>query len=305
MPERPHFIESPEVLTKYETLKNIGIPLFKDNIALSEGQVGPREVELAKQFLAEGARAINPDVTASFWSHVLTAPEIGKRTAELAQKGGIDVDSNLVEFGLWFHEVGRLVTPGDFLHNDLIADRLQVSLGIPRAVFESTDTLGKLLAHADTMELTEEQLQLKDGLNDDQLEQAKNYFDQLSPSQRIANLADNLSKRNANGLFDRGAFIDYLRTQEERAARLRAEGQSQLSIESPRASIAWGIQRRRAGAVLQLDTIDRTINWLNDHQVDWDNVREELSDYDTKLEVVLRHGDLDNPITSFMTVITL
>lgn len=137
---------------------------------------------------------------------------------------------------------------------------------------------------ASRLGLSEEQLKFNSNLLETQKKIADEYFDTLSPLQRIANLSDNFGKRINGHLFDSNSFLDYLKSQEGR-----------YSQESLWPSVKWAEKWRRDGAVLQDYTIEKTIDWLAGLGVNIDDVLAGLADYGPKFVVVSRHGELYNP----------
>lgn len=276
-------VENPVVVERYDKLKALGKEIFSGE-PITPKTISPEQVSLAKRFLTEGAKTVNPEVWASYWDHVILAPELGKRIAQRLAVTDSKINPNEVEFLLWVHDIGRLVTPGAYFRNDLIGERLLREAGMSQGIIDELSSTGNLMAKADEMELNEDQLSFKESFNPDQAKFAQEYFDSLTPVQRIVNLADNLGKRQEDEIFDVEKFLSYLKSQEGR-----------YDQESHFASIHWAIPRRRAGAVLQAYTVEKTVAWLKDSGVNVSEVLDELKDYGPKFVLITRHGELDNP----------
>lgn len=277
-------VENPVVVERYDKLKALGKRLFTGIEINDPIGIVPAHVELARKFMTEGAKIANPEVWASYWEHVIIAPELGKRIAQKLLPTNSGINPAEVEFLLWLHDIGRLVSPAAYLRNDLIGDRLLKEAGLPRETIAELPDIGKLMVKADELELTEDQSFFKEDFNPDQKKLAQEYFDSLTPVQRIVNLADNLGKRQDGEIFDVEKLILYLKNQEGR-----------YDLESHWASIHWAIPRRRAGAVLQAYTIQKTAEWLKNSGVDINEILGKLKDYGPKFVLIARHGELDNP----------
>lgn len=277
-------LETPEAVARYDRLKGLGRELLAETAVVKEGKVSEQDVKVARKFLAKAAQEANPPVWSSYWDYVLIAPELGRRLAKAVKDKGLEVDPQEIEFLLWLHDIGRFVTPGAYLRNDLIGDRLLRECGIPWKVFDNLPSIVDLSSAAEKMELKDKQVRFQEPLTHEQEELAKEYFNSQSPTQRIINLADNLGKRGPDGLFDIQRFVVYLKTQEGRYDQT-----------SPWSSVGWAIPRRQAGALLQSVAVEETAQWLKEIEVDFGKIREGLRDYGPKFVVVARHGELNNP----------
>lgn len=281
---REKFSGDPQAHSRYERLKMLGKKILGNSETVRAGTIADEDVNRAKQFIAQGTKETNPLVRASYWEHILIAPEFGTKIARQAFEKGLAVNPAEVAFLLWMHDIGRLVAPGDYLRTDFIGDRILVASGVPRKILKELPSVGVLMEKAEALELDEEQLRFRKPLTTDQEQIAKTYFDSLTPTQRIINFADNLGKRGPDGLFTSGSFVEYLRTQESR-----------YESDSPWASVRWSISRRQAGAVLQAYTIERTGEWLEEIGVNLTKIHHDLKEYGPKFVVIVRHGELDNP----------
>lgn len=257
--------ENPESVARYARLKELGRELFAETSVVKEDVLTWEDVKVARNFLSTGTQETNPTVWSVYWEHVIIAPKLGRMLATKAQEKGVGVDPNEVEFLLFLHDIGRLVLPGGYLRNDLIGDRLLHECGLPQEI------ISKLPSLVDLMSAAEKQTP------------AENYFRSLSPATRIINLADNMGKRDQDGLFSVPAFLKYLNTQEER-----------YSQESPWPSTSWAILRRKDATSLQYDTIERTNRWLTESGVDFEKVRKELTDYGPKFVTVVPHDQVED-----------
>lgn len=298
--ERKHrALESSEAVERYETLKKFGREMFAGSEVVEKGVVSENGVTLSRKFLAEGIRATNPPVWASYWEHLTISPEMAERAAKEAVGRGIDIDPLRARFLTNLHDLGRLVNPVAYLRNDFVGERLLYEMGIPKAVIFDLPSTGKLMKEAERMNLNPKEVYEKIGkkpweeiFTPEQMEIANAYFDSMSPTQRIINLADNLGKRDEKGLFDFGKFVNYLKSQEGRYS----------TRETGWASSDWTMRegglkttKREAGAILQAFTVGKTIEWLNEKGVDFQAILDGMKDYGPRFVVVIRHGELDNP----------
>lgn len=208
--------ESPEVIERYNILKCLGKKIFSGSNVAMTGRVSLSDVSLAREFLARGAKETNPIVWASFFDHTIVASEVGRLVAEQAAAVSLEVDPRKVEFALWLHDISRIVSV-DYLRNDFIGNRLLFEVGVPRMVFDGClSSTYDLMKAAVELELTDGQIKLEEELDEQQVAIVNKYFNSLTPMQRITNLADNLGKRDRNGLFTLEAFRQYLKSQERR-----------------------------------------------------------------------------------------
>lgn len=281
-PER-QTTEENQTINRYHRLKTLGIRQFKNSPFIETGIVSEDSVLRATELFKIATPELNPPVRASFWEHILIAPELGKQIAHSIKDKNL-VNPQSVELALWLHEIGRLVTPGAYFRNDLIDRRLLVEFGLPRSfIDQDTFSLGSLLDWGAKLKLNENQLTFASPFDPVQKALAQKYFDLLTPTQRIVNLADNLGKRDSNGLFAPSSFFDYLKTQEKR-----------LTPQSPWPSEQYAITNRRASAVLQKFVIEKTFEWLTDLGVDYTQIRNDLLDFGPKFVLLIRHADIDN-----------
>lgn len=288
---KPRVVESPEVVLQYEKLKKLGMAIFAQVKTVETGKVDDSDVDLGKKFLQEAAKVISPSVWASFWEHTILAPEMGKRVAQEACRVGIDVDPKITQMGLWLHDVSIMLTTA-YNRKDFIGDSLLKKIGIPNEVLSALTSTHKLMVAAEQLNLTDDQSTLRAPLTNDQQGVVDAYFDSLSPTQRITNLADNLGKRTADGLFTMEAFRKYLTTQEKRYDQHSPWPSTHFAI---RSSSPGKSPRRPDGAVLQFYTVQKTVEWLEKSGVDLNAIFHELADYGPRFVLVARHGELNNP----------
>ncbi len=273
-----------EAQEKFQTLKELGKAIFAESSIVREGIVRDSDVTLAKKFLSKATQAAKPKVWSFYWEHVFLAPAIGRKLAGEAVKRGLNVNPAEVEFLLWLHDIGRLISPSDYLRNEFIGDLLLKGVGIPQEIRKSIPSQQKLLMTGEKMLCSKEQLRFKEPLNGAQRKIAHAYVESQSETERIINLADNLGKRGPKGLFTMDGFIEYLRI-----------GEGRYQQEGSWASVRWAIPRRKAGAVLQVAAIEDTAQWLSQTGIDFEDIRKEFIHYGPKFVIVVRHGELDNP----------
>ncbi len=284
-PQRPNVtaVEDPLAVKRYQDLKTLGREIFGRSETVTAGTIVRTDVELAREFLAKGIEQTRPPVRASYFEHVLIAPELGRRIAAAGQTA-LGVNPSEIEFLLQLHDIGRFVTPGEYIRNDLAGDRLLLEMGIPRSLIDKLPSVRKLMAAGEGLKLSEAQQKFQAPLTPEQEMIADAYFENQTPVQRIINYADNLGKRDAQGLFDARRFIQYLKTQEGRYG-----GTSKW------ASAGWAIPRRPDGTVLQAYLIERTEQWLRDNGIDLTAIHQDLQDFGPKFVIIVRHGELHNP----------
>lgn len=244
----------------------------------------------AREFMARGARETNPPVWASYWEHILIAPELGRRIADQASKHGVSVDPVRVEQALWLHDASVMMTSA-YNRKDHVGDRLLTEMGL-KPLTEALSSTHKLMAASEELKLTDAQIKLDAPLDEQQETVVDKYLASLTPTQRITNLGDNLGKRDGNGLFTLEAFRQYLKTQERRYDQTSPWPSTNWAISSPAAGAP---PRRPDGAVLQYYTVKKTIEWLQNSGVDVEAIMTGLADYGPKFVVVVRHGELANP----------
>jgi broad specificity phosphatase PhoE len=268
---------------KYEKLETLGKKIFAGQ-KLTQETITKNHVELAKKFLIDGASEINPQVLPAFWEHILLSPNLGKRIAEKLASTQKSVNPNAIEFLLYLHDIGRLIIPSAYFRNDLIGDRLLLAVGLEKELIDNLPPLGRISVLADEEEFNDEELNFEKPLSTEQKKTVQKYFDSLSPTQRIINLADNLGKRDNNGIFNLASFENYLKTQEKR-----------YSEDSHWACIHWAIQRRRGAALFQYHLVKKTYDWLGKLNIKVDKILHELKNYGPKFVLIIRHGELENP----------
>lgn len=271
--------EDPAVVERYQAIRNLG-RIFEGTFQ----EVAESEVEKIRKFVQKAAMVTNPPVWASYWDHLLVAPRMGRMIAETASSHQVEVSPDLVEFLLWPHDLGRMALPGGYLRNDFMTSVSLVRAGVPRSILAEASSTAELMAFAEKMDLDPSQYRWRKPLSKTQQQLAQNYFEAQTPIQRIYNLADNLGKRGHEGLFSLPTFIDYLKSQEGR-----------YSATNKWPSVKWAIPKREMGAFLQGITVEKTVNWLRQNGVDFDQIRDQLLNYGAKFILVLRHGELDNP----------
>ncbi len=267
----------------YEELKSFGKQFFSEN-PLGEGPYTPADSDSVKKFLGEATHRANPNVRASYWEHILIAPELGKRVAEKLKDKGLKIDPYEIEIALLLHDDGREVDTG-FLINDFIGARLNKEIGIPKRIIDDMTSLQRFLEVAGKLELEESQLDLQTPLSKDQEEILQQYFDSLTVNQRITNLADNLGKRDSDGIFTLDGLKNYLKTYETRNEQPGQERNIDTFI----------ARTRRSAAAFQYYVVSKTVEWLGQKGVDVPDILRSLVDYGPKFVLVVRHGELSNP----------
>ncbi|MBI2641641.1 hypothetical protein HYW87_03550, partial [Candidatus Roizmanbacteria bacterium] len=260
--------EDPAAIRRYVALRDLGKRKFSGSHVLqTKEDINEDDIEKAKEVVTGGITATNPPVWASWFEHVFISAELARR-----------LDPK-VEFYLWLHELGRLVTPSAYFRNDLINRRFLLEFGILERTLDEFFPIQNFLRLAGDLNLSKEQTNWEEDLRDDQKANALVFFDTLTDTQRIINLADNLGKRNKNGMFNTQGFFQYLQSQEQ-----RYEGESQWKSEN------WSIPRRPGSAVLQAFIIEKTLEWLQKKVVDIEKVLRDLDDYGPKFVIIARHG---------------
>lgn len=274
---RVRVVESPQLVERYEILKELGKEIFAGSDLVEKSLVSEKTIGLAKEFLAQAAQKIIPPVRASWWEHSLISPELGKQVTKAVIKAKPSLIKKInpleTELNLYLHDIGRLVTPGAYFRNDLICNRLLREMGIPKKTIERMFSLESLMEVAEG----------KVGLDE--------YFDSLSLSQKIIFLADNLGKRDKNGkLFDLDIFLKYLSTESGRYAQT-----------SPWPSVARSLRAREHPLIYEgkpgaYVIVKKTVDWLESLGINFEEIRRGLENYGPKFVILARHGELDiNP----------
>lgn len=272
--------ESPANLQRYLTLKDFGKRFFAETHVVKTGEIDKDDVVVVRQFVGEAITKTNSEVQASYFEHILLAPELGRRVAEAAKLE----NPEKIEFVLWLHDLGRLVNPAAYLRNDLIDERLLFEFQLPEDIRNLVPSIQSWLEAGVGLKLSNKQLAFEEELNPDQVKAADEFFESMSPMERIIYFSDCFGKRGETGIFDRKSFMEYLKSQEER-----------YSGESLWPSIAWANTKRRDGAVLTSYVIEKTYGWLKDLGVDVEAIIKSLADYGPKFVILARHGEVANP----------
>lgn len=257
---------------RYQALAKLGKRVFANSQIIKSGEINEDDILLAKKFIGSAITASNPQVWASWFEHVFIS-------ARLA--GQLDQNS---EFFLWLHEIGRLVTPSAYFQNDNINNQLLAEFTLPQKIIDQSFPMGSLLQLSGELNFTQSQLEWKEPLSDYQKTKAGEFYNRLSHAQKIINLADNLGKRNENGLFDIKGFFEYLKTQEQ-----RYENTSNSSEEN------WSIPRRPGSTLLQVFIVEKTLKWLQNLGINIEKVLWKLDSFGPKFTIVIRHGEISNP----------
>lgn len=269
-------------IDRYEVVKKIGKELFGQSDVVKSGKVNPKDIELAKEFLAKAVTSTNPDVLSLYFEHVMIAPELGKRIVErlIVNRYLSGVSWEGVEFLLWFHDLGRIIDPGGYLRNDIIDDNLLLEFGFSKNLLQNLPPVRTFLQVGAMLDLNQKQIQGEENLNLEQEKIALDYFNLLTPTQKIILLADNFGKRDEKGLlFSLETFLRYLRTEKR-----RYQGDKN-----------WAIDRMPGGEILNIYIVEKTINWLETLGVDFEAIIKGLIDYGPKFVILARHGDFLNP----------
>lgn len=276
--------ENPDTVERLRLLDTLGKRMLEQTRVVRDGVSTADDVQTAKHFLAEAIHQMNPkNAWQALWEHYIISAEMGKRIAEAAKEKGVDVHPAGIQFATWMHDVARLATH-EFLRNDAITERLQKSWGIPESMRKNSPSLREFLGAAEKLSLDEEQKRFKKSLTPKQEKQARDFYDSLSPTQKILNYCDSLGKRGPKGLFDSESYIEYLKSQESRY------GQT-----SPWPSVSYAIDRREAASVLYAYVIEKTAEWLQEQGVDLAAIHRGLKEYGPKFVLFVRHGEVDNP----------
>src|ERR1035437_10188075 len=121
-------------LERYNKLISLGKDILSKSDIVKSGTVSLKDVELAREFMAKGAKTTNPQVKASYWEHITIAPELGRRIALQMAKTDSSIGLHEIEFLLFLHDIGRLITPSIYFRNDLLGDRVLLGTGIPKHI---------------------------------------------------------------------------------------------------------------------------------------------------------------------------
>lgn len=270
---------------RYQELVKLGREIFSGDESLRDGIINSETVGKAESFFKKAVFQNKPEVYASFWEHTMLAPKLGREIAEDIGKYNAYINPNEVEFILWMHEIGRLITPGDYLRNDLLADRLLIKLGVSEKVRKNFPSLTDLLETGEKLCQGGKNISFDNPLDEDQRKIFDDYIKGMTLTKIIVNIADNLSKFKDGVLFDSKIFKEYLENQETR-----------YTEESTWPSVLFALSKRKAGAILQYKVVERTVGMLARRcGFRYQEVREKFLDYRPKIVIVARHGEVENP----------
>lgn len=274
-------LEEPDIARRYNCLLETGKQFFADSDVSKTEIVTQNDVHLARSFVKNVITQIQPVVWSSYFEHQLIAPLLARLIAKACK-----YDGALPEFLVWLHDIARLVMPEQYLRNDYVTDTLLTAWGIPQIIKNELPAIVRILEVAEELGLDNDQLNHIKPLNDNQQKMINTYFTSLTPMQRFINIADNLGKRDNNGvLFTLPILFDYIFSQEERYEQ-----------NSRWPTINWAIERRTAAAFLQYKIIEKSCEWLkNDFNVDIEKIIESMVDYGPKFIILSRHGEVENP----------
>jgi broad specificity phosphatase PhoE len=292
--------ENPEAVKNYEMIKEIAKINLSDCSINKEGIASSTDIEKAKKTLLEIAKQLNPEVWASYWKHVGTAPIVARLLAEPLEKKGFKINANTAEFLMWVHEIGKLITLA-YNRSDRIQANIFRDIGLPYDIIDQMPSIEELVRSSVPMQFSEEQLGFLEEPTKRQWQiveqevQRKIVHSHLL--EYILNVADNLGKTavdDRNGhLFTIKDFAQYLSTQEERY-RERRKSQPDAASAKVRTwrTVEITLENRRDGALLQYMRVKTTLDWLSKIGIEYDEINKQAKSLQPKIIVMARHGEL-------------
>lgn len=292
--------EKTEAVKNYETIKDIVKRNLSDCDINKEGNASRADIEKVKKTLLEIVKQLNPEVWASYWKHIGTAPIVARLLAEPLEQKGFKISANTAEFLMWAHEIGKLITLA-YNRSDRIQANIFRDVGLPTSILDQMPSIEELIRSSVLMQFSEEQLGFIEEPTKRQWQiveyevQRKIVHSHLL--EYILNVADNLGKTAIDDrdghLFTIEDFADYLSTQEERY-REQLKSSSSAPVMKPRTwpSVETTLKNRRDGALLQYMRVKTTLDWLAKIGIEYDEIHNRAEALQPKIIVMARHGEL-------------
>lgn len=221
-------------------------PMFVGSAFVENKEWGPREVDVARAFLLEGAKYAHPFVDGHYPEHLVIAGIYARKLAE--QVGSPELDKYEAEaMGGYMHDCGRLIVPHRYLRTNLIEQILFNDLGVRMDAIKKLPSVPAILGI-----VTEPNIR---SMND------------VKIAPRILDVADNLGKRNPDGSF---FTIEQMRVYVHDSTK-RYTGMVWASEVMGREAQMTG--RPGFNSQLVLDEI----SWLEELGVDFDRLRNDVA----------------------------
>ena len=268
----------PENFTRYLVLKKLGQDIFTGSNLVNEGTVSEDDVILSRKFVAqaitETSRTSGLPVRGSWIEHTLIAPELGRKLAEAVKEKGVDLNPQELEFSLYLHDISILF---NFLHlkRDLDGDALQLAMGVPKEIVQRGFSLPSLARS------------LIKGTSPEE------FFESLSPLQRLHFLTDNIGKLTSDGkLFTLEAYYQYLDSYVANLQKRKSSPWPSVNMDIEAGQINKGLPKDFGRTV-----IDKTVEWLESLGVDQEEIRKTLveQNYGPKFIIVAENNDGEHP----------
>lgn len=237
-------MEGPDAQRRYELISQTVKERLKKTALLKEKPFSRGDIEGIKETLIAVAPFSQPRVFPNYWDHLLLASIYAHK---LAEKTGLKDIQPLEAQALGFlHDLGRLVIPHRYLRTNLVENRLAQRIGIRKSLWEKQSPVPQIIGRGRA---------IKD-------------LEDLTPPQRLMDVADNLSKMNPDGtLFDIEEMKAYDTSQPRRYGQ---------QIVWP--SEKWGIEALEYGKQkFATDLALAEIAWLeNEFNVDFAKLRKQV-----------------------------
>lgn len=162
----------PEQGRRYHAVGKVGTSMLADTALVKEQAWSQNDVAQVRAFLLEAAKVADPTLFENFWEHMLLSSIYARRLAE--QLNLSDLDHFEAEGIMLLHDLGRLVASSGYFRNDRLAEALFRRIGVRPDVAEKLPPIDKIL-----------------GIGGGPI----TSIDQLTPSQRVTQVADNLGRK--------------------------------------------------------------------------------------------------------------
>lgn len=245
--ERTTTIEGQDAQKRYNLIvhnarEHLGQTALVENRAWTQ-----KDVEKARAFLVASAPFAHPKVNPGYWEHITLASLYAYKLAEHTDLQ--ELNPYEAQTLLLLHDVGRLISPHRYLRNDLVAHRLMQKVGTHPKTLEKLEPMRGLLGLP--------------GQN------PVNALEDLTVSQRIIMIADNLGKKDKDGnLFDIKTMKSY-----DMAQPTRYTAGVWPSENAGKERLVAGRQR------IATDLLLAQIDWIiQEYSVDFNKLREEVAE---------------------------
>lgn len=176
----PELITSRESISpqhyRYEAIAGVTESDLAATAFAKERDFTPRDVEVTRHYLVHAAKYADTAMWPNFWETTALAAIYAREIANELPEAGINSDE-IEALGL-IHDLGRLMAPGDYYRNDLLAERLAARAELRKDVLGQIHSVAKIV-----------------GMSQD----SYHSIDDLPPITRVLMASDWLGKRNRDG----------------------------------------------------------------------------------------------------------